>query len=1162
MTRQERTEARHRAAILVAQRKRARKPARATAFDPDRYPEEPPQEEAHAATARDLEALSISPRHAAARARRRAAGQPSLDEALGTDAEAEASRRRRRPPPPHPPRAATIPEEDDQRDFDEMGLVFEDDPADGPDTRPHPDNDPDEGGGALPIEQEGRDAHMMTGGGDRDSQSVERDAEDDVRAVAEDVRARRRRYEAQDAQRRALIVPELRVSADAYEAQPSQARRELLRQEMSELEAKFDALQMDAKHGDAKSAAAAIAAGPSLAVADNDDEMGSAAPVSVPKGGMLRTVSDAEAASAAAAAAAAKEHAAANPWGGPLRGERLELKSRWKGCHGELDRLRQEEAFGMTVQAIDADGLLDDQLAAVLLRPLPDETSDQQLLARLQLWVQAVHMLSADVKDGVARADRLYFGAATVMELEQRQLALAAATQRLAEVMTHRAMLSMRTEMGRRYREQIMSIQCNLDTLFVMKLSTLDLMSGTRAHVSSKLTQLASERSSVQNQQQNLAAAKEQWSSFVQLLDKLLDKAQEWRLVRIDGQVYEPQYCGKGQWTRSYKLWRSGEIFEFVHYAASLKHKDPELYGMLYDRGSYWKQVAEILKINVDDRFPDLEPSRFWYAFDTGVYCISDDRFYAYDSLGFKHLPEDIVCCNYFPQKFDNTEYEWQMRHGISKTEPWYNILTPQLNKICRTQQWSHAECKWWYAGGGRMLFPCKQHDTWQKMWLHLGRAGTGKTTFLKYVASFFPRYRIGVINNNCEKIFTIQHLEKTWSWFGFDIKENWNLDQALWNTMVEGGLLPLARKFQTAKLTDFVQHGAVASNRLMNWPDLNGQFLRRLFPHLYKHSPLNMGSPTLARDMEMERGAALKKMACGYLFKAMQHKTEQLHDNMLPHSIRSSLALIRREANPLMAFLDSSKIVLHPSYYMDHKRFSRAFQEFSIDIGVRGGRSLPTVNDAFFADVLEAKNLRMAKDERIVPTGCAFQPNNPQFDHTAGRQKTTQLWIIGCAFRDVEDQQPGYRPDNSLPPFDPNAPPAPLALALAAPPLAAPALAAPQHPQHHQQLHHPANQHPSLPLHPSLALQGGNGNALNHTLLQPLAAVSAAGGAGSVSVAPLAASSLIPLPPVAAPSGAFAAPSGASVAFAPSGGPSGGPGYAGPDGPSVERRRNIAPKI
>jgi hypothetical protein len=715
-----------------------------------------------------------------------------------------------------------------------------------------------------------------------------------------------------------------------------------------------------------------------------------------------------------------------------------EQKEIWlKKCKAFYKR-QENIRYGVLPMSMGVNMLTIDQVAPFLLRPISDTASPDHLIRILSIWQEVVQLGESNAKSAMERVDMLFHCLSTAGDIETRHTALLAATERLREMMGRNRMLDIRQEKGRQLLHSIDGLQSQLDVMAAVKYAAMDLVAGTKTYLASKIAKLATIRSTAQQLKEENANAREQWTDFAQLLDRILERAKFWKLVRIEGRVYEPVYTKDGHFTRHYKEWRSGEILEFVHQAANPSAElagrpDPELYGMLYGKGSYWKQVVEILKYNYDDRFPEKSPSRYWFAWNNGLYNIQDDRFVPYNSLAFRYLPEEVVCCNYFDQTFENEEYEWWIHNSANG---WYDIPTPPLEAICEVQGWSQDEREWWYAGGGRMLFPIGERENWCKMWLHLGRAGTGKTTWLKFLAGFLPKYRVGIVNNNCERIFTIQHLEHTWAWFGFDIKENWNMDQTLWNTLVEGGITSFPRKFMMAKITDFQQHGAVASNRLMNWPDINGQFLRRLFPHIYRVAPPNMGNPDLPKIMEKCRAAAMKKLVAAYKAKAAKHTDTNLCRSNLPPSVVASLALIRREANPLMAFLDSDRIVLNPNYYMERRTFVREFAMAAQESGIRGGaKQLPSVSDAFFADVLEDRNLKMVFDVRPEPNGLGW-PNNK------ARPLKRGFWIVGCTTRELEDRHPNYTPPVLEAPTSSSA--ATAAAAAPGPPPPPPATAAP----------------------------------------------------------------------------------------------------------------------
>ncbi len=93
----------------------------------------------------------------------------------------------------------------------------------------------------------------------------------------------------------------------------------------------------------------------------------------------------------------------------------------------------------------------------------------------------------------------------------------------------------------------------------------------------------------------------------------MLDKAKQMSLVRIEGRLYEPILNPKGDQTRAYKLWGTeGEIVEFVHRIGGSQKNNPELFGLLYERGNNWRQLAETLKFCQEPRMPEVKLSREW----------------------------------------------------------------------------------------------------------------------------------------------------------------------------------------------------------------------------------------------------------------------------------------------------------------------------------------------------------------------------------------------------------------------------------------------------------------------------------------------------------------------------------------------------------------------
>jgi len=290
-------------------------------------------------------------------------------------------------------------------------------------------------------------------------------------------------------------------------------------------------------------------------------------------------------------------------------------------------------------------------------------------------------------------------------------------------------------------------------------------------------------------------------------------------------------------------------------------------------------------------------------------------------------------------------------------------------------------------------------------MWMHMGRAGTGKSTSLKFWMYFFPESKIGILNNNCEKTFTLQSMEETWIWIALDIKGDWNIDQTMWNTMVDGGPLAIARKNKSQRQKIFDQHGAIASNVIMRFQDTNGEFIRRLFIHNYKKKPKMTFAKNLEKEIQSNPGPYLKKMNCFYRFKVWSHGSTQLQDDDLPESIVGTLKELRQKVNPLMAFLDSDQdniITCNQHYFMDKKLFVSEFKKF---MNMNKIQTSASTSPTFFADVFESKNCFVTSKIDDLPLDDS---QKSEFKLNT-RADSKNEWVVGCCLTKQITEQKNY---------------------------------------------------------------------------------------------------------------------------------------------------------
>ena len=79
-------------------------------------------------------------------------------------------------------------------------------------------------------------------------------------------------------------------------------------------------------------------------------------------------------------------------------------------------------------------------------------------------------------------------------------------------------------------------------------------------------------------------------------------------------------------------------------------------------------------------------------------------------------------------------EYNGRLPNNFEELKDWYNIPTPNFQKILDYQEFSEDVCRWMYILAGRMLFEVNELDTWQIMGFLKGRAKSGKSTIINEI--------------------------------------------------------------------------------------------------------------------------------------------------------------------------------------------------------------------------------------------------------------------------------------------------------------------------------------------------------------------------------------------------------------------------------------------
>jgi len=394
------------------------------------------------------------------------------------------------------------------------------------------------------------------------------------------------------------------------------------------------------------------------------------------------------------------------------------------------------------------------------------------------------------------------------------------------------------------------------------------------------------------------------------------------------GFCYQPVYTIAGHYTFA---WEQVMTIEQFIYSICKKEVNYEQWFNLTSARDNAKRAAEFLKECDDPQFPTIKKNRNVFSFKNGVYVsankISDgtesyleDRFYEYSDK--VPIDNNIVACKYFDIDFDNYD-----------NIDWYMIPTPNMQRIFDYQYQGNTDyteiCKWAYILIGRLFYEIHTYDDWQVAPFFKGAAGTGQSSIVtKIVQLFYEASDIGTLSNNCEKQFGLSGIFNSLIYIAPEIKENFGLDQASFQSMISGEATVVAVKGKDpVNINNWKIPGIMAGNVTPNWGDNYGSMSRRiiLFAFLRKVKDLDK-DPMLDRKLKKEIGAIIKKCNAAYL-DAINRFGKQDIWVQLPQYFKDTQQSLKEETNPLQNFLMSSSLVYGDNLYCREATFKQWYQ-------------------------------------------------------------------------------------------------------------------------------------------------------------------------------------------------------------------------------------------
>lgn len=361
--------------------------------------------------------------------------------------------------------------------------------------------------------------------------------------------------------------------------------------------------------------------------------------------------------------------------------------------------------------------------------------------------------------------------------------------------------------------------------------------------------------------------------------------------------------------------------------------------------------------------------------------------------------------CNYFDLNFQDLNDEITVRDADGNAVlndknkavlDGMKIPTPHLDKLIHVQKFNDDVKRWYYACIGRMIYNVGELDGWELIPFHKGVAGTGKSTILYTMKMIYDTDDVGIMSNNIEGVFGLGALYDKFIVLCFEMRSNFNLDQAVLQSMISGEEIGIPIKHKSAVKDKWTPQIAAAGNMTADWSDSQGAIARRFLIFEYMHKVLNADAG-LMKKIRTEMGRIICKCNIIYRQLAQEHgETGPWTKDgdipiVLPQYFHDQAHTLKKSTNSLLSFILESGMVIRPeedpdkqnvdSYYMRWDQFVALYKKYCRDSGSKQQRM---TNEDQYRDA-------------FVHCGLVKEDQVAKEDPTKNMEKVVSAWVVGC---------------------------------------------------------------------------------------------------------------------------------------------------------------------
>ena len=448
----------------------------------------------------------------------------------------------------------------------------------------------------------------------------------------------------------------------------------------------------------------------------------------------------------------------------------------------------------------------------------------------------------------------------------------------------------------------------------------------------------------------------EELETFQKVLIQILKDLYESNIRKYKGYCCQQIKTPDGYDTRAWK--QTVTIKEYVHRVAP-KESNYDLWKDLTSKGTATlNQLIRYLGDCYDMQFPEIQKNRHLFSFRNGLFLakvwsdktgLYQSEFYPYDSKEAKNLDPREVSSKYFDTDFEDYHH----------LEDWYNIPTPNFDKVLKSQNFEEEVCKWMYVMIGRLCFELNDIDKWQIIPFLKGIARSGKSTIItKVIKKFYEQDDIRTLSNNIETKFGLSSICDGHMFIAPEIKGDLRLEQAEFQSIVSGEDVSIAVKGEKAKNITWNIPGILGGNEIPNWKDNSGSILRRLLTWDFKKQIKDKDTdPLLEKKLELELPIILQKCIRGYLEYAQKYQSDDIW-NVVPRYFEEVRKQVAQNTNQLEHYLQSDDVVIDETKMVPLKIFKQAFNTHCL----ANNMSKPRFTQDFYIGPFSSRDIKVRR--------------------------------------------------------------------------------------------------------------------------------------------------------------------------------------------------------